>query len=89
MDNGKANLFIQTSDAPTDMLEILKDSIIGDIEDGKGIIHYSVKEVEISSLDDEKITLDIDGDKGPDLPIKIRILKEAVEVYLPDEVKND
>lgn len=89
MDNGKANLFIQTSDAPTDMLEILKDSIIGDIEDGKGIIHYTVKEVEISSLDDEKITLDIDGDKGPELPIKIRILKEAVEVYLPDEVKND
>lgn len=89
MDNGRANLFIQTSDAPTDMLEILKDSIIGDIEDGTGIIHYTVKEVEISSLDDEKITLDIDGDKGPDLPIKIRILKEAVEVYLPDEVKND
>lgn len=89
MDNGRANLFIQTSDAPTDMLEILKDSIIGDIEDGTGIVHYTVKEVEISSLDDEKITLDIDGDKGPDLPIKIRILKEAVEVYLPDEVKND
>lgn len=89
MDRGKANLLIQTSDSPKDMLEILKDSIIGEVEEGNSIIHFTVKEVEISSLYEEKVTLDIDGDKGPDLPVKIRILKEAVEVYLPDEVKND
>ena len=89
MNSGKANLLIQTSDSPKDMLEILKDSIIGEVEEGNSIIHFTVKEVEISSLDEEKVTLDIDGDKGPDLPAKIRILKEAVEVYLPDEVKND
>lgn len=83
LDDGKANLFIQTSDAPTDMLEILKNSIIGEVEDANKILHFTVKEVEISSMDGEKVSLDIDGDKGPDLPVKIKILRKAVEVYLP------
>ena len=37
----------------------------------------------------EEVALDIDGDKGPSLPVKIKILKEEVEVYLPSEVKDD
>ena len=40
-------------------------------------------------MDGEEVALDIDGDKGPNLPVKIEILKEAVEVYLPSEVEDD
>ena len=89
MDNGKANLFILTRDSIKDRLEALKDSLIGEVEEGENVVHYSVKDVEINSLDGEEVTLDIDGDKGPNLPVKIEILKEAVEVYLPREVQND
>ncbi|MDU1583053.1 MAG: diacylglycerol kinase family lipid kinase [Peptoniphilus harei] len=89
MDNGKANLFILTKNTIKDRLETLKDSIVGEVEDGENVVHYSVKDVEINSIDGEDVTLDIDGDKGPNLPVKIEILKEAVEVYLPREVQND
>lgn len=89
MDNGKANLFILTRDSIKDRLEALKDSIVGEVEEGENVVHYSVKDVEINSIDGEDVTLDIDGDKGPNLPVKIEILKEAVEVYLPREVQND
>ena len=89
MNSGKANLFILTRDTLKDRLEALKDSIAGEVEEGENVLHYTVKEVEIDSLDGEKVSLDIDGDKGPSLPVKIKILRERVEVYLPSEVKDD
>ena len=89
MNSGKANLFILTRDTLKDRLEALKDSIAGEVEEGENVLYYTVKEVEIDSLDGEKVSLDIDGDKGPSLPVKIKILRERVEVYLPSEVKDD
>lgn len=89
MNSGKANLFILTRDTLKDRLEALKDSIAGEVEEGENVLHYTVKEVEIDSLDGEKVSLDIDGDKGPSLPVKIKILRERVEVYLQSEVKDD
>ena len=89
MNSGEANLFILTRDTLKDRLEALKDSIAGEVEEGENVLHYTVKEVEIDSLDGEKVSLDIDGDKGPSLPVKIKILRERVEVYLPSEVKDD
>lgn len=89
MNSGKANLFILTRDTLKDRLEALKDSIAGEVEEGENVLHYTVKEVEIDSLDGEQVSLDIDGDKGPSLPVKIKILRERVEVYLPSEVKDD
>lgn len=83
MNNGYANLFILTKDSIKDRIELLKDSIEGEVEQGKNVINFNVKEVEISSIDDEEINLDIDGDEGPKLPVNIKILKEAVEVYMP------
>ncbi|WP_411355450.1 diacylglycerol/lipid kinase family protein [Peptoniphilus harei] len=85
MNNGYANLFILTKDSIKDRLELLKDSIEGEVEQGKNVLDFDVKEVEISSIDDEEVRLDIDGDEGPELPVKIKILKEAVEVYIPRE----
>lgn len=89
MNSGEANLFILTKDTIKDRLEVLRDSIEGEVEEGKNVRHFTVKEVKISSLSDEEVTLDIDGDKGPSLPVEIKILKEAVEVYLPKEFNND
>ena len=83
MNNGYANLFILTKDSIKDRIELLKDSIEGEVEQGKNVINFNVKEVEISSIDDEEVRLDIDGDEGPKLPVNIKILKEAVEVYMP------
>lgn len=83
MNNGYANLFILTKDSIKDRIELLKDSIEGEVEQGKNVLDFTVKEVEISSIDDEEVNLDIDGDEGPKLPVNIKILKEAVEVYMP------
>ena len=55
------------------------------MEQGKNVLDFTVKEAEISSIDDKEVRLDIDGDEGPKLPVKIKILKEAVEVYIPRE----
>lgn len=85
MNNGYANLFILTKDSIKDRLELLKDSLEGEVEQGKNVLDFDVKEVVISSIDNEEVRLDIDGDEGPELPVKIKILKEAVEVYIPRE----
>lgn len=88
-DNGNADLFILTSDSIKDRLEVLKDSIAGEVEEGDNVVHYTIREAKISSLGIEEVIMDIDGDRGPSLPVDIKILKEAVEVYIPREVKND
>ncbi|MDU5806420.1 MAG: diacylglycerol kinase family lipid kinase [Peptoniphilus harei] len=85
MNNGYANLFILTKDSIKDRIELLKDSLEGEVEQGKNVLDFTVKEVEISSIDNEEVRLDIDGDEGPKLPAKIKILKEAVEVYIPSK----
>ena len=85
MNNGYAYLFILTKDSIKDRFELLKDSLEGEVEQGKNVLDFNVKEAEISSIDDKEVRLDIDGDEGPKLPVKIKILKEAVEVYIPRE----
>ena len=85
MNTGKANLVILTNSDLRYRMSVLKKSIEGDVEEIKDIKYFSVSEVDISSNKNEKICIDIDGDKGPDLPVNIRILKEAVEVYIPNK----
>lgn len=85
MNTGKANLVILTNSDLRYRMSVLKKSIEGDVEEIKDIKYFSVSEVDISSNKNEKICIDIDGDKGPDLPVNIKILKEAVEVYIPNK----
>lgn len=85
MNTGKANLVILTNSDLRYRMSVLKKSIEGDVEEIKDIKYFSVSEVDISSNKNEKICIDIDGDKGSDLPVNIRILKEAVEVYIPNK----
>lgn len=85
MNTGKANLVILTNSDLRYRMSVLKKSIEGDVKEIKDIKYFSVSEVDISSNKNEKICIDIDGDKGPDLPVNIRILKEAVEVYIPNK----
>lgn len=88
-DSGNADLFILTSDSIKDRLEVLRDSIAGEVEEGDSVVHYTLKEAKISSLGTEEVIMDIDGNRGPSLPVDIKILKEAVEVYIPKGGEND
>lgn len=55
----------------------------GNIEENDTIVHLKAKKILIENLDqDRDVETDLDGDKGPLLPVEIEILKGKIEVYL-------
>jgi len=83
MNNGLAHVLILTDDSVKNRLEVLQKSLSAEVEESDKIVNFTASKVSIKSLNGD-CKLDIDGDEGPELPVDIEIIKEAVEVYIPD-----
>lgn len=51
------------------------------LEDNENVVYFKAHDIKIKNLEDRDVETDLDGDKGPDLPIEIKILKKKVEFY--------
>ncbi len=47
----------------------------------KGVIHFKAKELSIMS--DDELRVDIDGEVGPNLPLKVSCLEKALKIIVP------
>ncbi len=83
--DGIGHVFILKENNILDKLSLLGNAIMGNIQDNENIIHFPTKNVEIEALNGEEVETDLDGEKGELLPVKIQILKQHIEVYLPGE----
>lgn len=88
LDDGLLNLFVLKDSSLLTKAKFGFESIFGELKNDHTIEFYQGKEITISSLDHRKIHVDLDGDKGPCLPIKIDIIPNKIEVYLPKEKKT-
>ncbi|WP_138160272.1 diacylglycerol/lipid kinase family protein [Peptoniphilus catoniae] len=82
MSTGKANVLILKEKDLLNVISGAKDLIVGEIEKNENVEHFVSKKIKIESLNGS-VETDIDGDKGPDLPVEIEILQKRLEVYLP------
>ncbi|NLJ70041.1 MAG: diacylglycerol kinase family lipid kinase [Clostridiaceae bacterium] len=88
LSNGKANLFILKDSNFIPRLATLSSALSGRVEQSGQIEHCIASNISIASLDQQEIFVDLDGEKGPALPVKIQILKQQIEVYLPKTYKD-
>ena len=66
-----------------DILKIIPEILAGLPINSEYMTLQQVKKVRISVVDDEKLTTNMDGDKGPDFPLELTVLPSFLTVYVP------
>ena len=77
--DGYANILILKNASIISKLSLIPDLLKGDIVENDNIEYIKAKDITISS--DTKLESDIDGDQSDDLPVKITILGNHIEIY--------
>ena len=77
--DGYANILILKNASIISKLSLIPDLLKGDIVENDNIEYIIAKDITISS--DTKLESDIDGDQSDDLPVKITILGNHIEIY--------
>lgn len=77
--DGYANILILKNASIVSKLSLIPDLLKGDIVENDNIEYIRAKDITISS--DAKLESDIDGDQSDDLPVKITILGNHIEIY--------
>lgn len=67
-----------------DVAAIFLKVLSGDYLDDRRVVFLREKELFIEHIHGEQIDTDIDGENGPNLPLKIRCQKEAIRLFVPD-----
>lgn len=77
--DGYANILILKNASIISKLSLIPDLLKGDIVENDNIEYIKAKDIIISS--DTKLESDIDGDRSDDLPVKITVLGNHIEIY--------
>ena len=77
--DGYANILILKNASIISKLSLIPDLLKGDIVKNDNIEYIKAKDITISS--DTKLESDIDGDRSDDLPVKITVLGNHIEIY--------
>ena len=77
--DGYANILVLKNASIISKLSLIPDLLKGDIVENDNIEYIKAKDITISS--DTKIESDIDGDRSDDLPVKITVLGNHIEIY--------
>mgnify|MGYP003085449399 FL=1 len=76
--DGYANILILKNASIISKLSLIPDLLKGDIVENDNIEYIKAKDITISS--DTKLESDIDGDQSDDLPVKITVLGNHIEI---------
>lgn len=77
--DGNANILILKNASIISKISLIPDLLKGDIVENDNIEYIKAKDITISS--DTKLESDIDGDQSDDLPVKITVLGNHIEIY--------
>ena len=77
--DGYANILILKNASIISKLSLIPDLLKGDVVENDNIEYIKAKDITISS--DTKLESDIDGDQSDDLPVKITVLGNHIEIY--------
>lgn len=77
--DGYANILILKNAYIISKISLIPDLLKGDIIENDNIEYIKAKDITISS--DTKLESDIDGDQSDDLPVKITVLGNHIEIY--------
>ena len=87
--DGVLDVLVLKKIEPTDIVPIMGKLVIGDHLDSDKVIYFQSDKICIESLDSgSEVILDLDGEKGPALPVKIECIKQCLNLIIPNEEEN-
>ncbi|MDZ7835085.1 MAG: hypothetical protein U5K84_06795 [Alkalibacterium sp.] len=87
VDDGFLHLAAVEGDNLADKIDLIPKVFSGKVTDDEQVFYRKFKEADISLRDEEKndsVVTNIDGDEGDSLPIKLKVFKQHMEVFVPD-----
>lgn len=82
-DEDKFHVFILKDKGLWEKAKAGIDLITGSIESSESVEYYVGKNIKIKSLKNDDIPTDLDGDRGPSLPLELKMISDKIKVYLP------
>lgn len=82
-DDGLMNVFILKDKSIISKAKFGIDTVFGDIRNNNAVKYMQGKKLKISNLDQEDVYIDLDGDKGPKLPVEVSVVTDKIRVYMP------
>ncbi len=88
IDDGKLDLLVAKDASLTEFMALAKDVVSGTIKpDEKNLLHIQAKSFVVEA--DEPAESDLDGERGPALPLRVETIKHAVRIYTMAEQGRD
>lgn len=84
VDDGLIHCFVVRNISVFNSLTLGTSLFFGNLKEHKDVDYFTAKEVHVRS--DEAIRTNVDGEKGPALPIHIRVLPRHIEVIVPEDI---
>ena len=69
----------------TDAIPLLNKIAIGEHLESDKVLYFQTDRLEMTTTSDKTITLDIDGEEGPNLPAVIECINNAITLVVPNE----
>ncbi|OJF94741.1 diacylglycerol kinase family protein [Alkalibacterium sp. 20] len=87
VDDGYLHLVALEGGNIADKLDLVPKVFSGKLTEDENVFYRKFEEANISLTDEQKndsVITNIDGDEGDSLPIKLNVIKQHIEVFIPD-----
>ncbi|WP_036097751.1 diacylglycerol/lipid kinase family protein [Listeria floridensis] len=87
IDDGLLHVFVLTKLGLFDAANMLPQLVRGTLKNSDGVLYYKTQHLEID-VSGEDISVNVDGDKGPTMPVNIDVFPSHLNLFVPHKKKN-
>ena len=85
LSDGLLDVLVLSKLEPGQILPLIGKYIVGGHMADDSVLYFQTDRLDIASVDNQEVRLDLDGEKGPLLPVTIRCLPQALTLIVPNE----
>lgn len=84
VDDGKLHVIVVRDLSLIETLKLTPNLLTERLEDSENITYMKLDQIKVEAIGEKEYSSDIDGDKGPDLPIEVQVLPSFLKVLVPN-----
>ncbi len=89
IEDGLLDMLIVKKIEPMDIMPLVGKLLIGDHIDSKKVLYFQSDNIRIEVRDGSSdIVMDLDGEKGPELPVTVECIKKCINLIIPKEEES-
>ncbi len=86
IEDGVLDVLVVKKVEPVDVMPLMGKLVMGDHLDSEKVIYFQSDKIYVEAMDkDSEVILDLDGEKGPSLPVQVECLKKSINLIIPNE----